>query len=146
IPQVPTRPLPPITGSTIYVTGGVVGISGYDNFVFEIIKGLRSLGIDVRINNICPINRSFCPQWFGEVHMPRIPDSWEIIINPPCHLHPYNPTKKSIIYTMWETDYLEAPWVDNLNRAAFIIVPSQWAVDTFKKSGVRVPIYKNPLG
>jgi glycosyltransferase involved in cell wall biosynthesis len=47
---------------------------------------------------------------------------------------------------MWETDHLEPRWVDQLNNAAFVVVPSRWAIDSFKKSGVTVPIYKVPLG
>lgn len=139
-------PAPPVTDSTVYVTGGIAGISGYDNFVYEIVKGLHSLGVDVRINRHCNINMNVCPSYFSELHHTRNPDSWEITIMPPCNLDRFGPSKRTIVYTMWETDTLDPFWVKQLNNAAMVVVPSQWAVDCFKRCGVSVPIHKIPLG
>jgi len=138
----------PLKDNTIYVSGSIVSISGYDNLVYEVIKGLKSLNLDVRINSHNLVNYDICPSYFKEIHKAKANDAWEIVIVPPCVLQ--NQTRpiggKSIVLTMWETDYLEPQWVKCLNDAAFVIVPSQWAVDSFKKCGVVVPIYKVPLG
>jgi glycosyltransferase involved in cell wall biosynthesis len=135
-----------VTANTLFVSGGIVGISGYDNLVYEIVKGMYSLNLDVCINYNNNVRYEYCPAYFKSIHRPKPPEAKDIIIIPPCSLSGFTPTKNSVILTMWETDYLEQPWVKNLNKAAFIIVPSQWAVDTFKASGVTVPIYKVPLG
>lgn len=134
----------PLTSTTIYVTAGVNKISGYDNFAFEVINGLKNNNVDVRINLNSGVDYNICPDYFKKIHMYRPSEAWQIIITPPCTVG--NVNDKTIIYTMWETDYLEPSWVTNLNKAAFIIVPSQWAIDSFKKSGVTVPIYKISLG
>lgn len=143
---VPPVAIPPISDSTIYITGSIVGISGYDNLVYEIVRGLKSLDTDVRINRQSNVNYSICPSYFKDIHLPRPLDAWEIIITPPCMIDRIGPTKKSVVFTMWETDHLEPLWVKQLNMAAFVIVPSQWSVDNFKRCGVNVPIYKVPLG
>jgi glycosyltransferase involved in cell wall biosynthesis len=137
---------PQLSGKSIFVTGGIVGISGYDNFVYEITRGLKSIGLDVKINSQCSVRYDICPNYFREIHSPKPPDAWEIIIVPPCSLDRWTPTKRSIVYTMWETDYLEPGWVKLLNNAAFVIVPSQWSMDCFRSSGVKTPIFKIPLG
>jgi glycosyltransferase involved in cell wall biosynthesis len=135
-----------VTPDTMFISGGIVGISGYDNLVYEIVKGLYSLNEDICINYNNNVRYEYCPVYFKCIHRPKPPENKDIIIIPPCSLSSFTPTKKSVILTMWETDHLEQPWVNNLNKAAFIIVPSQWAVDTFKASGVTVPIHKVPLG
>jgi glycosyltransferase involved in cell wall biosynthesis len=65
---------------------------------------------------------------------------------PPCGLDRWSPGRQSIIYTMWETDTLEKSWVEQMNNAAFVVVPSQWAADCFRRCGVTRPIHKIPLG
>lgn len=138
--------LPPISDKTIYITGSCIGISGYDNLVFETIKGLKSINADVRINSDNQINYSICPAWFEDVHVMKMPQTWEIIITPPCNFGFIAPNKKSIVLTMWETDHLDKEWVKSLNNAHLVCVPSQWAVECFKKSGVTIPIVCVPLG
>jgi glycosyltransferase involved in cell wall biosynthesis len=140
-------PPSPFTSSTVYITGGIVGISGYDNFVYEIVKGLYSLGVDVRINNHCSVNFDLLPSMpMHRLHQFKPADSWEITIMPPCQIDRWSPTKRTIIYTMWESDTIDLFWVKQLNMAAMVIVPSQWAIDCFRRCGVTVPMVKIPLG
>jgi glycosyltransferase involved in cell wall biosynthesis len=142
----PTYSLNPPSKYSIFVTGSIVSISGYDNLVYEIIKGLHSLGVDIRINASCPISSDYVPKHFIDlVNVKTFTDN-EIIIMPPPLLYRWGVTKNSIILTMWESDRLEPFWVHELNKAKSIVVPSQWAIDTFKACGVVVPMYKIPLG
>jgi glycosyltransferase involved in cell wall biosynthesis len=145
-PSPPPTPIKALNKNTIYVRGSVVGISGYDNTVREIIRGLKSLDLDVRINSYSSVDYDKAPPYFKEILMPRPPEAWQIIIAPPCNIDRHEPDKKSVIFTMWETDYLDSFWVKHLNRADSVIVPSSWSVESFKKCGVTVPIYKVPLG
>lgn len=139
-------PVPPVSDNSIYISGSCIGISGYDNLVYETIKGLRSVGLDVRINANNSINYSVCPAWFKDIHMPKPPEAWEILITPPCNFPFVAPGPKSVVLTMWETDELDKQWVELLNGAHMVCVPSQWAVDSFAKCGVGIPITKTPLG
>jgi glycosyltransferase involved in cell wall biosynthesis len=144
----PRRPimLPEISDRTIYISGSCIGISGYDNLVYETIRGFKSIGADVRINANNQINYNVCPVWFQDIHAAKPANAWEIIITPPCNLNFITPGKRSVVLTMWETDYLEPEWVKMLNNAHMVCVPSQWAVECFKKCGVTVPIACVPLG
>jgi len=54
--------------------------------------------------------------------------------------------KYVISYTVWETDKLHPYWVTCLNAVSEVWVPSEWNVETFKRSGVTVPIHKIPHG
>lgn len=54
--------------------------------------------------------------------------------------------KYVINYTVWETSKLHPLWVAACNTANEVWVPCQWNVDSFKSSGVTVPIYKVPHG
>jgi glycosyltransferase involved in cell wall biosynthesis len=132
----------------VFVTGSVVGFSGYDLLVKQVIEALHSFNVDVRINSANDVKYDICPSYFKDIHCVRPLDAWEIVIIPPCLLDSNGRSmgNKSVVFTMWETDHLEPDWVKQLNDAAFVVVPSQWAIDSFKTSGVTVPIYKVPLG
>ncbi|RZI98035.1 MAG: glycosyltransferase family 1 protein, partial [Haliea sp.] len=43
-------------------------------------------------------------------------------------------------YTVWELDVLPAHWPAILNRLDGVLVPCQWNVEVFRRSGVTVPI------
>ena len=47
-------------------------------------------------------------------------------------------------YTVWELERLPSHWSEILNRLDGVLVPCQWNVDVFKRSGVTVPIYVVP--
>jgi GT2 family glycosyltransferase/glycosyltransferase involved in cell wall biosynthesis len=49
-------------------------------------------------------------------------------------------------FTMLETDRIPAEWVRQANRMDEVWVPSTFNVQTFRASGVRVPIHVIPLG
>ncbi len=51
-----------------------------------------------------------------------------------------------IIHTMFEAEPVPHGWVDNMNAAGAIWVPSQWCKDLFQNSGVTTPIFKASYG
>jgi len=55
-------------------------------------------------------------------------------------------TGRTIVYTMWETTRLKPNQVEQLNRAAAVVVPCVWNARCFAESGVTVPIHVVPLG
>lgn len=53
--------------------------------------------------------------------------------------------KCNILFTVWETDRLFAPWVGLINKNVdAVMVPCQWNKDVFEKSGIEVPVIKIP--
>ncbi len=54
--------------------------------------------------------------------------------------------KRTIVFTAWEVAYLQPEWVEKLNQAALVIVPSRFCLEVFKACGVTVPMRKIPLG
>ncbi len=57
-----------------------------------------------------------------------------------------NTGKYKIGYTMLETTGIPKEWVRQANQMDEVWVPSKFNVDTFRNSGVQVPIYVMPLG
>lgn len=47
-----------------------------------------------------------------------------------------------VLLTMFEADKIPKEWVKYCNHADFIITPSQFCVETFKKCGVKTPMVK----
>lgn len=60
--------------------------------------------------------------------------------------HPANHEKRSnkdinVFFTMFEADKIPDTWIENINKYAdFVIVPSQFCINTFAKSGVTKPM------
>lgn len=55
--------------------------------------------------------------------------------------------KKKILLTMWETTKINRDFVDGVNLTYdHLLVPSQWCIGSFKKSGIRTPMLHQPLG
>lgn len=63
----------------------------------------------------------------------------------PSYVRQY-PNKYIIGYTVWETSLLHPLWVESCNQVNEVWVPSEWNVQSFRESGVTVPIYKIPHG
>lgn len=57
-----------------------------------------------------------------------------------------NNGKYKVGFTMLETDGIPGEWVDQCNRMDEVWVPSKFNVETFRNSGVKVPIKVVPLG
>jgi len=53
-------------------------------------------------------------------------------------------TPYKIIYTMFESTKIPDDWIDYLEMADLILVPSKWCADVFKKSGIKTRVV--PLG
>lgn len=57
-----------------------------------------------------------------------------------------NEGKYLISYTVWETNLLHPRWSNALKYVDEVWVPSQWNIESFKRSGVEKPLYKIPHG
>lgn len=129
----------------IFISGVAYGISGYDLFVLQIMKGLVDLNFPIYINSTCTLGE-IVPQKVKRLIRQKQIDHKELIITAPPFLHTYNPNKNSIVYTMWETEHLEKEWTQTLNRASRLIVPTEWNKQVFHRFGVTVPIDVISLG
>lgn len=72
------------------------------------------------------------------------PGDGELLIHPPNFVP--TPGKRVAFFTMNESTRLNPLSVHLLNKAAVVIVPSQFCAVTFSASGVNVPIRVVPLG
>jgi glycosyltransferase involved in cell wall biosynthesis len=134
------------SGPPLSVKGHVVGLSGYDHLVFELIRGLGSLGIDLRVSPESQLKQGLVPPYFELLRRKRPEHVPELIIAPPPLLKGFNVHARSVVFTMWECDTIDPAWVRILNRAALIVVPSQWNAGRFRECGVTIPIEVVPLG
>lgn len=130
----------------LLLTGNICGISGWDNVVYEIARGLHSLGANVRLNSACAHQGDLLPPSLLPTRRARMPEDRELVLAPP-HLLERNPHPPGCaIFTMWESDRLQSRFVRIMNKARVVIVPSRWALETFRASGVDVPMEIVPLG
>jgi glycosyltransferase involved in cell wall biosynthesis len=137
---------PAVVGPEWIVTGNLVGISGYDYVVFEIFRGLIGLNRNVHFNGGCSIRPELLLPAMAARVRPKQTTDRELIIAPPFAVPRYGPMKSSVVLSMWESDRLQPNWVNSLNRAGLVIVPSRWGAECFRASGVTTPIEVVPLG
>jgi hypothetical protein len=131
---------------SIFITGNMVGISGWDVVVYEVVRGLHALGFEVGLNAFNTHRPGLLPPHLMSLRRQRRPEDQELLICPP-HLIEHHPREPGFIYfTMWESDRLKPNWVEDINGAKLVITPSDWGIRTFQESGVSVPIVKVPLG
>jgi glycosyltransferase involved in cell wall biosynthesis/SAM-dependent methyltransferase len=130
----------------LFVTGDIAGISGWDYVVFEVVRGLHSLGVDLRLNALSRHAPDLLPPVLAQRVRGRLPGDREVLISPPHLIRHHRPEPGYILFTMWESDRLAPDQVRWLNRASLVIVPSRWGVESFRASGVTVPLAQVPLG
>lgn len=137
----------------LFVLGPFDFDSGYHHVVINCVRSLLMAGMDVRIDSRCRMG-PITPMELRGLHEPSLRDDWKLFVYPLNQLHaegleplyPITVDKRTIVLTMWEGTELKPHWIDRLNRAALVVVPSQWNVVTFQAAGVTVPIVKVPLG
>lgn len=132
--------------SPLFLSTDLKGITGYDHLAYALLKGLPSSGADLRFHQISQVRNELLPPEMLIPHGGWHPDCRQLILSPPFLVNRFTPNRQSAIFTMWESDHLEPAWVSQLNAAGLVIVPSQWAVDCFRASGVTVPMEVAPLG
>jgi glycosyltransferase involved in cell wall biosynthesis len=130
----------------LFVTGDIAGISGWDYVVFEVVRGLHSLGVDLRLNALSRHAPDLLPPVLAQRVRGRLPGDREFLISPPHLIRHHRPEPGYILFTMWESDRLAPDQVRWLNRASLVIVPSRWGVESFRASGVTVSLAQVPLG
>ncbi len=131
---------------SLLITGNILGISGWDTVVYELVRGLHSLGIDVRLNQKSRYRADLVPPHLISLIRQQQQNDLELVICPPHLLQHHRPQGQFIWFTMWESDRLDPSWLDWINKAKLIIVPSNWNREGFLASGVTVPIDIVPLG
>jgi hypothetical protein len=137
---------PVVQHTPLFLSTDLKGISGYDHLSYAILKGLPSMGVALRWHQISAVNPELMPRGVRPPAGGWKPGDKQLIISPPFLFQRFEPDEASALYTMWETDYLESTWVEEMNRCRVVIVPSQWGAECFRKCGVRVPIEVVPLG
>lgn len=137
---------PPTRGKLLYLSADLRAITGYDYLAYAILKGLPSIGADIRLHQVGVVRADLVPPNMMPPSGGWAPGIPQLIISPPFLAERFNPDRASAIFTMWETDRLEPAWVEVLNRAGLVIVPSQWAVQCFRACGVETPMEVAPLG
>lgn len=83
-------------------------------------------------------------QWQQNI-IPNLKSDTFVFLGPPA-IHDRKKYKKQILFTMFEADRIPKEWIKPCNMADYIIVPSDFCVKIFRKSGVRKPIIKVRLG
>jgi glycosyltransferase involved in cell wall biosynthesis len=128
------------------LAGDIIRISGYDHFVFAFLRELCGRGVNVHRHPVARIRDDLVPPALRPPVARRPRGLPQLVATVPFLLHRYRPGRTSAVYTMWETERLDPAWVKVMNRAAVVIVPSEWGRDCFRANGVTVPVEVVPLG
>jgi glycosyltransferase involved in cell wall biosynthesis len=108
----------------VYIaTVGPGGKDGYGVASEQLITNLRDLGINISTYK-------------------KVQKIGFLFHSPQSLIKLENPVR--IIYTMFESDKIPDEWLDYLQLADKVYVPSKWCADVFKKSGVPAEVV--PLG
>lgn len=133
-------------GAPFFLSGNLVQISGYDHLVFALLKGLRSVGVNVHRHPLANFRNDLVPPALRPPTAPRAPHHSQIVVTAPFIVNHYKPDKRTAVYTMWETEWLDTEWVKVFNKSGLVIVPATWVAEVFLKNGVTTPIEVVPLG
>jgi glycosyltransferase involved in cell wall biosynthesis len=137
----PTRPGPPL-----FLAGHVLRPGGYDHVVFALLTGLLESGVNVHRDPHAVLRAEIIPPHLRPAEGHPGTDHPRLAATPPHLLRRLHPDRRTVAFTMWETDTLPAGAVDALNRCGLVVVPSRWGAECFRANGVRVPVEVVPLG
>jgi glycosyltransferase involved in cell wall biosynthesis len=137
---------PIIKGKTLFLSADLRGIGGYDHVAYAMLKGLPTVGADLRLHPIAAIRGDLVPPSMLPPVSKRKHGDRQLVMGPPFLVPRFDLDKASAVYTMWETDQLDPRWVSHLSGAGLVIVPSQWQADCFRADGITSPIEVVPLG
>ena len=123
----------------------LTGWSGYGQIAEWLGRGLEASGIPVRYQSYRTDRAYRDPTSFVESRMTDDDDcEWCLHLATPDLM--YDLSKRTVVFTMWESSGLPPGSVAWLNRAEAIIVPCRWNAANFAACGVTRPIYVCPLG
>lgn len=132
----------------ITLLAGLDAFRGYGLHLIEIVRALERRGIKPSIRAIQNNDGAMGSTVPTDVRKHLVtgvqPEPWEILLAPPVHAP--TPGKKTCYLTMWESDELPVDYVNYVNAAEIVVVPSRFCAETFHRSGVKRPIYIVPLG
>lgn len=146
--RVESLPAAPFCPRRITLRGHVDTLTGYGQILVGLVQRLQERGIPVAVVPMHVWDGEAAwghelPASVSEVLYRESPDDWEVLFAPPAHSG--LPGKRTVHFTMWESNRLPREFVDNLNRQKAVFVPSEWCQTSFDAAGVSVPIHKVPL-
>lgn len=138
----------------VTIKGPVYGPSGYAEAVRNLIIGLHEANVDVSMRPITshpseqkPKHNNINLVVRDAIDNPAEHDTVIVFYLADFFVHHFKGAKRRIGYTMLEVDGVPANWVQYCNNyLTELWVPSTFNAQTFKKSGVRIPIRVVPLG
>jgi hypothetical protein len=139
IPPAPPSPVPP---GALPIRAHADSSVGYGRMAAHLMRGLELAGIPT----------AFLPIAVDETRVPLDPFVRARLVDPvargpvlqmasPGPSHP-----GSVLFTMYESSRISAEHVKACNAARAVVVPCAWNAETFRASGVTVPIRVVPLG
>jgi len=144
-PSATSNPAPAVAQS-LWFGADLRGVGGYDHVTFAFLKGLALAGVELQRHPIACIRPDLVPPALMPKLAPRTPRDLQLVVGPPFLVPRFGLDRCSAVYTMWETDQLDPRWIESLQRAGLIIVPSAWQKTCFEADGLTVPIEVAPLG
>ncbi len=139
-------PTPPKPEAKLTLAADLIGITGWDHVTYSVLRGLPAAGVQLVRHPRATLNEELIPPAYLPPHPEGKQTAPVLAVRPPFALSKFGVTRRTAVYTMWETDGLPPDDVKQLNAAGLVVVPSEWQVGTFHASGVTTPMAVAPLG
>ena len=123
----------------------VSSANGYGMVAENTIRALLQLGVNVECPGTVSASITSGGEYVNEAVLSALktsiePDAIEIQhCQPPSFRD--SVVQRSWIYSMFETTHTPKSWIEILNKAEEILVPSSWLVESWKEQGVKRPIH-----
>lgn len=130
----------------LFVTTSFAKDYSIDGVTLKFLEVMRNRNIPFALNSRCNAEEHMKPILAPYPIFTRPKNLYNLVINPVCYLNHYDIDEKTIIWTLWDESIVPKHFVDEVNKGAICIVPSHHCMETFKASGVKIPIEVIPLG
>lgn len=139
---------PPVNEPAITLAAPFMTYDGYGSMAEYLALSLIKSGAKINIKPLMIDEKGLTPTFCKKLHESRIYPNDPVIFFcwPNGDLDQYFQNPNLFINTMWESSRLPAGWVEKLNHARAVIVPSQFVSQTFRDNGVFCPIHIIPEG
>jgi glycosyltransferase involved in cell wall biosynthesis len=141
-----TRVRPISAHSPLLIRAPLSKQTGYGYLSYHLLRSLARLGVPVRLVPIRDAMTEVPDELKPLIQERPAPDAWEVLFFPPFALGDKELTRRTLLFTMWESSRLRPEWVAELNKSGGVIVPCEWNAVCFSAAGVEVPLHVVPLG
>jgi glycosyltransferase involved in cell wall biosynthesis len=135
---------------SIYAPGHIDVADSYGLIACQLARHLEAAGVTVQAMAVGDRMTEGLPDDVAAITARPIGGTMGgIVLGYPVTYHQYGALSMCgprVAITMFESSRLPGGWIEEMNRCAAVVTPSQFCADVFVQCGLRVPVHVIPLG